>query len=168
MEYISLLVTWVIGLLLVWLLITLQQSPKLPYSIEDLLVLNYHKKPSYSRKVVIVIESFENLKCLITLIKNILNQCIKVDSIILISENSNLKKVPLLHNTCIFNKVGGKTLLMKESGNNTIIIFVSLGGDKAFYEPHFIKKFLTQEMVINGLSKVETDKINIDIKQVYE
>jgi len=176
MEYIPLLITCVIIVILLWLLNS--QSPNLNDGLtevekglqsqsEELMVLNYHKKPSYSKKVVIVIESFQDLKCLTTLIKNILNQCIKVHSIILISENSSLKKVPLLHNTCIFNKIGGKTMLVKESGNDTIIIFVFSGGDKAFYEPHFIEQFVTKEIKINGLFKVETSKAKIDISQVY-
>lgn len=138
---------------------------------EVFLVQNYHKKPSYKQRLVLIIEDEKKHNCLgqlVTLIKNILNQTIKVDSIILISQNEEkLKKVQLIHNTCLIQKMGGLSFLLKESGKETTIVYIFYNGFNGFTDPQFLKHFLETNKKINGLLKVENDSVKIDVAQVY-
>jgi len=152
--------------LVIFIFKSLRRKSKLNLA-DEFLVLNYHKKPTLYKKVVLIVETCDNLSALITLIRSILNQNIKVDSLILISENFNLKKVPLIHNTCIFNKIGGMTFLMKESSCNTILVFIFSEGFKAFIQPNFLQEYLENQIEIDGLVKVETDKVKVDINKIY-
>jgi hypothetical protein len=142
---------------------------------EAFLVQNYHKKPNYKQRLVLIIEDTSggqakdhNVSQLVTLIKNILNQTIKVDSIILISQNEEkLKKVQLIHNTCLIQKMGGLSFLLKESGKETTIVYIFYNGFNGFSDPQFLKHFLETNKKINGLLKVENDSVKIDVAQVY-
>jgi bacterioferritin (cytochrome b1) len=49
--------------------------------IEDDLVKNYHKIEKYPNRTVLVIESFDSLESLLTLIRNVLNQTIRLDEL---------------------------------------------------------------------------------------
>ena len=129
------------------------------------MVRNYHKKPEYKRRVILIIEKFDGIDRLLIGIKNILNQTIKVSSIVLISSDNNMKKVDLIHKTCIINKVGGFSLSFKETGFDTILLFIFPEGFKAFKDPHFLREYLTLNKQINGIVKL--DKEFISIKKVY-
>ena len=165
-------------LFLAWIILslTLSRSDKTTYqsntiqvnglnSLNDAadndLVKNYQYKPNYKNKLVLIIESFTNLEHLLTLLRCILKQEIKVDSIILISSDESLNKVQLIQNTCILNKVGGLSFLLKESGNNTTILFIFPVGFGAFIDPQFLKKFIETDTKNNGLVKVETASVNV-------
>lgn len=135
---------------------------------DQFLVQNYHKKPSFNYRLVLVIESFPNLESLLTLIRNILQQDIKVDSIILIADNKDLNKVELIQNTCIINKVGGLSFLLKESGSETTIVFIFSESFNAFQDQQFLRKFLSTPSKINGLLAVETNSVNVSVNKIYE
>jgi len=134
-----------------------------------LLVQNYHKKSSYKSRVVLVIEEAQDdATHLVPLIRNILAQEIKADSIILISQNDeNLKRVHLIRDTCVFNKIGGLTFLFKESGDHTIIIFIYPHGFDAFSDSQLLVKVLDSNREINGLTKIETNIVTTNINAVY-
>jgi hypothetical protein len=120
------------------------------------------------KRVVLVIESFKNVENLLVLLRNILGQEIKVDAIILISSDETLKQNRLIHDTCILNKVGGLSFLFKESGNDTIIVFIFSEGFNVFSNPRFLKKFLeTENNNINGLVKVESANVKADVNKMY-
>lgn len=146
------------------------RQPQHPLDPKDsLLVQNYHIKPSYKKRVVLVIEEAQdnNIHHLISLIRNILTQDIKADSIVLISRNEDLKNIHIIRDTCIFNKIGGMTFLFKESGNHTIVIFIYPHGFNAFINSQFLKHLLETNKEFNGLTKVETNTINTSIDKVY-
>jgi hypothetical protein len=155
---------------------------------DDLLVKTYRERRNYVKRVVLIIESFENVEALVALIRNILNQEIKVDSIILISSDQTLKNNSLIRDTCILNKVGGLSFLFKESGNNTILVFVFSEGFNVFSNPHFLKKFIeTNEqngtpspfgrglafaqrakgIPSKGIVKVDLSNVHLDINKIY-
>lgn len=136
-------------------------------SLDDALVLKYHMKENFKQKVVLIIEKFDNLQELLTLIRNILKQTIRVNSIILITDDEKLKKVKLLHNTCIFNKLGGLSLLFKESSAFTKLVFISPTSFKAFSNPNFLKFFLTHQIKLDGLIQVNNNEILSDINMAY-
>lgn len=161
------IIIFLIAVILLWKLWTLKLSDK-KITTDNFLVQNYHKKPSFQKRLVLIIESFENLEDLLTLLRNILQQNIKVDSIILITKDKDLNKVDLIQNTCIINKVGGLTFLLKESGINTILIFVFPECFNAFTNPDFLKKILYTNSKVNGLVMVETDSVNVDVQKLYE
>jgi hypothetical protein len=154
-----------IGIFMLWTILPRKKNNlnKVDYWLSK----NYHTKSTFKKKVVLIIESFINLEELLTLIRNILNQDIKIDSIILISRDQSLSKVPLIQNTCVLNKVGGLSFLLKESGNNTILIFIFIEGFDNFKDPHFLNQFLISSKKYNGLVKVETNSVNVDIDKVY-
>lgn len=161
----------VMGIVVLWLFSPLFKNKTYdtrPLDPKDsFLIQNYHKKPSYKKRVVLVIEEARDADHVVSLIRNILSQEIKADSIILISRDENLKKIHLIRDTCIFNKIGGLTFLFKESSNNTIIIFIYPHGFNAFAHSQLLKQFLDANHEINGLLKVETTTVNTDINQVY-
>lgn len=137
-------------------------------TLDDILIQNYPIKSSFKKRIVLVIESFNNLDQLLTLIRNILNQEIKVNSIILISDDVNLNKVKLIQNTCVLNKMGGLSFLLKESNNNTILLFIFPDGFNAFDNPQFLNHFLNTNEKTNGIIMVETNSINVAIDKVYK
>lgn len=153
-----------------WILFTLS-SPQ-PISqinlYEAFLTEMYHKKPSYKQRLVLIIEFDRGIGQLVTLIRNILRQSIKADSIVVISQNNELNKVQLIHNTCLIQKVGGKAFLFKESGRETTIVHIFRDGFNAFVDPQFLKHFLDSNTKINGLVKVENDSVKIGIDSVYK
>jgi hypothetical protein len=134
----------------------------------NFLVKNYYQKQNYMKRVVLVIESFKSVENLLILLRNILSQEIKVDSIILISSDETLKQNSLIHDTCILNKVGGLSFLFKESGNDTIIVFIFSEGFNVFSNPRFLKKFLeTENINVNGIVKVESSNVKADVNKMY-
>jgi hypothetical protein len=133
---------------------------------DNLMIQNYQLKPFYKKKVVLVIENFDNLNCLLTLIRYVLHQTVKVNSIILISELS-LHHHDLIYNTCVVNKLGGLSILLKESSKDTIILYVFPEALKGFYDPNFLKEILETQIRIKGIVKVETNKVKVDISKVY-
>jgi hypothetical protein len=138
---------------------------------EDLLVSDYHKKKRFHSKVVLIIESFYDLNYLLTLIRNILNQNLKVDSIILITKNiDNFKKVKLIHNTCIFNQVGGLSICLKESCKDTILIYIYPEGFHAFNDPNFLENCLKGAInpIPRGILKVDNNSVKVPINKVYD
>ena len=171
------IIIFLIAVILLWKLWTLKWVNK-KITSDDFLVQNYHKKPSFQKRLVLIIETFENLEDLLALLRNILQQDIKVDSIILITKNKDLNKVELVQNTCTINKVGGLTFLLKESGSDTILVFIFPDGFNAFVDPQFLKKFLSTNSIdfepkdkhlkINGLVMVGTNSVNVDVQKLYE
>lgn len=159
----------IVLLLTLCFIIWITSSSKRKKMIEDdFLVYNYHTKPNYlNKRLVLIIETFTDLGNLLTLLRNILKQNIKVDSIILISKNEDLNKVKLINNTCTLNKTGGLSFLLKESGNNTIIIFIFPEGFNAFSNPCFLKQFIKMDKKINGILKVNTSSVNVEIGKIY-
>ena len=146
-------------------------SEKENFDLDDLLVKSYHQKQHYPKKVVLIIESYDNVESLLTLIRNVLNQNIKVDSIILISQDDNIKKVKLIHDTCIINQVGGLSFLLKEKCDETILIYIFSDGFHAFSKPYFLSKFLNNEKgidIVDGVVKVKSNFVNINIDKVYK
>jgi hypothetical protein len=154
-----------------WLISVLPRKINLN-DVDYRLVKNYHIKPSYKKKVVLIIEAVvangTNLDQLLTLVRNILTQNIKIDSIVLISQDESLNKVQLIQNTCILNKIGGLSFLLKESGNDTTLVFIFIDGYDNFKDPHFLNKFLESKNRYNGLVQVDTNSVKVDINKVYE
>lgn len=141
------------------------------FNLDDLLVSDYHKKKRFSNKVVLIIESFHDLNRLLTLIRNILNQNLKVDSIILITQNADVfKKVKLIHNTCIFNQVGGLSMCLKESCKDTILIYIYPEGFNAFNDPNFLENYLKDAInpIPWGILKVDNNLTKVPINKVYD
>lgn len=138
-------------------------------TMDDFLVKNYHQRPNYMKRVVLVIETFKNVENLLVLLRNILGQEIKVDSIVLISSDQTLKKSGLIRDTCILNKVGGLSFLFKESGNDTILVFIFSEGFNAFSNPHFLKKFIETNGIprVKGIVKIESSNVKVDINKIY-
>lgn len=135
---------------------------------DDILVQNYYKKQNFKQRLVLIIEKFDNLDQLLTLIKNILKQDLKVDLIILISNDENLKKVNLIQNTCIINKVGGLSFLLKESSNDSILLFLFPSSFNDFFNPTYLKHFLNSQTKNNGLIQVKNNSVLVDINKVYD
>jgi hypothetical protein len=162
----------IMSIIILWLLAPLfdnkSQDDRQLNSTDRVLIKNYHKKSSYKKKVVLVIEETQNVNYLITLIRNLLTQDIKVDSIILISRDDKLKKYHLIRDTCIINKVGGLTFLFKESSNNTIIVFIYPSAFSSFTNPRLLREFLDSKyQQIDGLIKVETNTAKVNINKIY-
>jgi hypothetical protein len=132
---------------------------------DDLMIQNYQSKPFYEKKVVLIIENFNELNYLLTLIRHILHQTIKVNSIILITELRFHHD--LIYNTCIVNKIGGLSILLKESSNNTILLYIFPEALNVFSNPNSLKIILETQIKVKGIIKVETDKIKVDINKVY-
>lgn len=137
-------------------------------TIDDFLVQNYSGKLRYKQRLVLVIESYNTIEELLTLIRNILKQDIKVDSLVLISSNESLNRVQLIQDTCVLNKIGGLSFLLKESDNNTILLFIFPDSFNAFSNPHFLHTYLKTDGKVNGLIRVETNSVNVDPNKVYE
>lgn len=135
---------------------------------DDHLVQNYCTKQKFKQRLVLVIEKFDNLNQLLTLIRNILKQDIKVDLIVLISNNENLKKVSLIKNTCIINKLGGLSFLLKESDNDSILLFLFPLCFNDFSNPKFLNYFLNSSKNNRGLIKVKNNSVLVDINKVYD
>ena len=163
------IISFLIGFFGMWTILSLPKKKNTINGMSDHnLIKNYQYKSTHHKRLVLVIESFSTIEDLLTLIRNILKQEIKVDSIILISqEDINLSKVQLIQNTCILNKVGGLSLLLKESSNNTILLFIHLDGFDAFSDPQFLTHFLNSNFSTTGIVKVDTDSVNVDIDKVY-
>jgi hypothetical protein len=141
------------------------------FDLDDLLVSNYRKKRRFSNKVVLIIESFHDLNYLLTLIRNILNQNFKVDSIILITKNTDFfKKVKLIHNTCILNQVGGLSMCLKESCKDTILIYIYPDGFNAFNDPNFLENYLKDAItpIPRDILKVDNNLTKVPINKVYD
>ena len=162
------IVFFIVLLIILWLLSTLMHI-KTSTNYEDFLVQNYHTKSNFKKRLVLIIEDVEdNIEDVLNLIRNLLKQSIKVQSIILITKNEQLKKVKLIHNTCILNKVGGLSIILKEGHNDTIFVFVFPQSFKAFNDPEFLKKFLETDEKVNGIVKAENHSIQVDIDKVYK
>lgn len=163
----STIVTVLTLVILLWIILTLIFSFE-KITGDKLLVQNYHRKQSFQKRLVLIIESFPNLESLLTLIRNVLHQDIKVDSIILITKNKEIEKVELVQNTCVINQVGGLSFILKESGNDTILVYIFPEGFKAFQKPHFLKNFLLSKTKVNGIVVTETGSTKVDIHKIYE
>jgi hypothetical protein len=74
------IIIFLIGIFIVW---TFWSINKKAPTIDDILVQNYSDKSSYKQRLVLVIESYNTIEDLLTLIRNILTQDIKVDSLYL-------------------------------------------------------------------------------------
>jgi hypothetical protein len=138
---------------------------------DDYLVQNYHTKAKFNKRLILIIEFLENvdgqIDLLLMCIRNILRQKIKVDSIILVTQNEDLKKVPIVFNTCIFNKVGGLSFFFKESREDTTLVYIFSSAFNAFKNPNFLQYFLTSNVSVDGLIKAQTDLVKVDIDKVY-
>ncbi|CCV01738.1 hypothetical protein IIV22_061R [Invertebrate iridescent virus 22] len=135
---------------------------------DDLLVQNYYTKQKFKQRLVLVIEQFDDLNQLLTLIRNILKQDIKVDLLVLISNDENLKKVNLIQNTCIINKLGGLSFLLKESDRDSILLFLFPPSFNDFSNPKFLNYFLNSSTKTRGLIQVKNNSVLVDINKVYD
>lgn len=158
------LILIIIIIFILWFILSIKNNNNL----DEFLVQTYQNKLPYHKKLIVIIESFKDQNSLLTFIRNILKQNIKVDSIILISQDKTLSKVNLINNTCILNGVGGLSFFFKESSSNTILLFVFPEGFKAFSQPHFLQNFLSTNIQIDGVVKAENDNYNVNINKVYE
>lgn len=162
------IVVIVVGILSIWFLTTTKNSIETFENSDDLLIQSYPFKPCYEKRVVLIIESFNNIQDVLTLIRNILKQEMKVHSIILTtSENESLKEDPLILKTCIFNKIGGLSYMFKESSVDTILIYLFSEGFVRFSDPYFLRKFLNTDVKVDGILKSKTDDVKVSIDQVY-
>lgn len=159
------IIIFLIGIFIVW---TFWSINKKAPTIDDILVQNYSDKSSYKQRLVLVIESYNTIEDLLTLIRNILTQNIKVDSLVLISPNESLNRVKLIQDTCVLNKMGGLSFLLKESDNNTIILFIFPDSFNAFSNPHFLNTYLKTDGKVNGLIRVETNSVSVEPSKVYQ
>lgn len=159
------IIIFLIGIFIVW---TFWSINKKAPTIDDILVQNYSDKSSYKQRLVLVIESYNTIENLLTLIRNILTQDIKVDSLVLISPNESLNRVKLIQDTCVLNKMGGLSFLLKESDNNTIILFIFPDSFNAFSNPHFLNTYLKTDGKVNGLIRVETNSVSVEPSKVYQ
>jgi hypothetical protein len=159
------IIIFLIGIFIVW---TFWSINKKAPTIDDILVQNYSDKSSYKQRLVLVIESYNTIEDLLTLIRNILTQDIKVDSLVLISPNESLNRVKLIQDTCVLNKMGGLSFLLKESDNNTIILFIFPDSFNAFSNPHFLNTYLKTDGKVNGLIRVETNSVSVEPSKVYQ
>ena len=159
------IIIFLIGFFIVW---TFWSINKKAPTIDDILVQNYSDKSSYKQRLVLVIESYNTIEDLLTLIRNILTQDIKVDSLVLISPNESLNRVKLIQDTCVLNKMGGLSFLLKESDNNTIILFIFPDSFNAFSNPHFLNTYLKTDGKVNGLIRVETNSVSVEPSKVYQ
>ena len=159
------IIIFLIGIFIVW---TFWSINKKAPTIDDILVQNYSDKSSYKQRLVLVIESYNTIEDLLTLIRNILTQDIKVDSLVLISPNESLNRVKLIQDTCVLNKMGGLSFLLKESDNNTIILFIFPDSFNAFSNPHFLNTYLKTNGKVNGLIRVETNSVSVEPSKVYQ
>lgn len=159
------IIIFLLGVFIVWIF---WSTNKQTSTIDDLFVQNYSGKSSYKQRLVLVIESFNNLNDLLTLIRNILKQNIKADSIVLISPNESLIRVKLIQDTCVLNKMGGLSFLLKESDNNTIILFIFPDSFNAFSNPYFLNTYLKTNGKVNGLIRVETNSVRVEPSKVYQ
>lgn len=155
-------------LIFVLLLLIFSSNQKEQFDYDDYLVQNYHKKLKVKERVVLVIEEFNNLPDLIDLIRNILKQTLRVDSLVIISsDGDSLKKVKLIHNTSIINKVGGLSICLKESGKDTIIIYIFNEGFKVFSNPNFLDFYLKRDVKSNGVIKTYNNFLKVSVDKVY-
>jgi hypothetical protein len=159
------IIVFIIGIFILWIFWSTIDNKNL--TMDDFLVQNYPNKLSYKQRLVLVIESYNTIEDLLTLIRNILNQNMKVDSLMLISSNNNLNKIKLVKDTCILHKIGGLSFLLKESSKNTIILFLFSECFNAFSDPYFLNKFLTTNDKINGIVRAETNLVNVELNKVY-
>lgn len=159
------IIIFLIGLFIMW---TFWSINKKTPTMDDILVQNYSDKSSYKQRLVLVIESYNTIEDLLTLIRNILTQDIKVDSLVLISPNESLNRVKLIQDTCVLNKMGGLSFLLKESDNNTIILFIFPDSFSAFSNPHFLNTYLKTDGKVNGLIRVETNSVSVEPSKVYQ
>lgn len=135
----------------------------------DNLVLNYYTKPSFSKRVVLVIEAYDTLHNLNNLIKNILSQTFKVNSIILINrQNIDFSNDKLIKQTCIINKIGELSIFFKEREQNTIILFLFPLSFTKFENKAFLDHIIHQKHMCNDLLMVNTNEIIVDIDKVYK
>ena len=93
----------------------------------------------------------------------VLNQTIRLDALVLISNDEEIKKIPLVQNTCILNNVGGPSFVFKETCKDTITLHVYPSGFNFFTNPHFLKFFLNSQIQIDGISKHSNDQIDVSV-----
>lgn len=133
-------------------------------------IKNYQNKPTFYKNVIISIEAYDGINDLIGLLESILSQTIKVSLVVLIDskqEQQHLKKIPIIKDMCIFNKVGGTSLLFKQSNKDTIILFL-FGNFIKFSDPQFLDLFLNDpSYVAEDIIKIDCNEYNIPIQTVY-
>jgi hypothetical protein len=140
---------------------------------EDWVLVNsYQNKPrSLASRVVLIIESVEeyNVFSITNLLRNLLRQETKVDSIILVVPNpelaGQLKSVDLIKATCIIQKTGGLTNVFKESGDDTTLLFVSNKAFDDFSNNQHIQRCL-KEPKLRGIIKLVNKDLVVDINHV--
>ena len=145
----------------------LRSKRQVPPSADGELVRMYQEKPKYDKRVVIIIESFRSTAQLLQLLRQILRQEIKVDSIVLVTQDSNISSVELVGHTCIINKVGGLSFLFKESGDDTVLVFIFSNAGNVFSNPRFLKQLLDTDDNVNGVVQLKTSTVKIDVRTLY-
>lgn len=131
-------------------------------------ITSYIKKPQLDKKVIIVIESYETLSDLTKFIHNLLNQTVRVNSIILIQkDHSYLHDIKILKDTCIFSKTGGLSLLFKEKSKDAIILFL-FSNFSNFKDPTFLNRYLNYEITTENIVRVNCNDYMIPIQNLYE
>jgi hypothetical protein len=108
---------------------------------------------------------------LITLLRNLLKQSTKVDSIVLVVPNqelaSTLNMVDLIKATCVIQKVGGLSIVFKESGEDTVLLFVNNDAFDDFHNNQHLQRCLTEPNQ-RGILRLANRDLSIDINHVFQ
>lgn len=138
--------------------------------IDDMLVEQYRKKIKSEKRVVLIIESYKDIDGLLAVLRCILNQDRKVDSIVVISSDKEIGKHKLIRNTCVLNKIGGLSFLFKESGDDTVLVFVFSEGFNFFQDPQFLGQIIESNtnQHLAGVIKVHSSEIQVQTDKIYQ
>jgi hypothetical protein len=152
---------------------------------EEFLINDYRNKPrTLNSRVVLIIENTDRrriqdpvsrtsdwLDKLITLLRNLLKQSTKVDSIVLVVPNqelaSTLNMVDLIKATCVIQKVGGLSIVFKESGEDTVLLFVNNDAFDDFHNNQHLQRCLTEPNQ-RGILRLANRDLSIDINHVFQ
>ena len=153
---------------------SLLSGARTPPIEEDRLLINgYRNKPRTSdSRVVLIIESFQNVNTLVALLRNLLQQSTKVDSIVLVVPNPDLARaldaVDLVKATCVIQKVGGLSIVFKESGDDTVLLFVNNDAFDDFNDHRHIQRCYSNEPKQRGVVRLANKHLVVDINQVFQ
>jgi hypothetical protein len=157
---------------------------------EEFLINDYRNKPrTLNSRVVLIIENNFSvtdrrastsggglrvpdwLDKLITMLRNLLKQSTKVDSIVLVVPNqelaSTLNMVDLIKATCVIQKVGGLSIVFKESGEDTVLLFVNNDAFDDFHNNQHLQRCLTEPNQ-RGILRLANRDLSIDINHVFQ
>jgi hypothetical protein len=151
-----------------------QRSPRRFDGTEPISLSRYHQmlemyrsKPSFKKRVVLVIESYVSLRSLEELLENILKQNFKVDSIILIAKNSHVANIRIVKDTCVINRVGRMSIPFKEGSRDTLLLFLFPLCFSQFKDPALLSEIVLRQKKCPDIVPIDCDTLNINIDEVY-